>query len=168
MNLKEKTAYHSPIHVWCYVPCPSLHTSTTVTKGKCKTLGELHMHDNANWWAGLLSSSPAPLLKSTSDTYDSFQSFRHALHHHKCLFWVVVLDFLGHHIDQHGITPLPEKVKVVQDFPAAPITTPIAPVHRPGKYLPSVSPPLCWPDAIMLFVPHRHRSPRHCSGLPQP
>ena len=35
----------------------------------------------------------------------------------KCLFGVSELDFLGHHIDQRGITPLPEKVQAVRDFP---------------------------------------------------
>ena len=35
----------------------------------------------------------------------------------KCLFGVHALDFLGHHIDRHGITPLPDKVQAVRDFP---------------------------------------------------
>lgn len=35
----------------------------------------------------------------------------------KCLFGITELDFLGHHTDQHGITPLPEKVQAVCDFP---------------------------------------------------
>ena len=36
---------------------------------------------------------------------------------HKCLFGVAELDFLGHHIDQNGITPLQDKVQAVCDFP---------------------------------------------------
>ena len=36
---------------------------------------------------------------------------------HKCLFGVKELDFLGHHIDCNGITPLADKVKAVRDFP---------------------------------------------------
>ncbi len=35
----------------------------------------------------------------------------------KCLLGVTSLDFLGHHIDQHGITPLPDKVHAVREFP---------------------------------------------------
>ena len=35
----------------------------------------------------------------------------------KCVFGVPELDFLGHHIDKHGITPLPEKVQAIRDFP---------------------------------------------------
>ena len=30
---------------------------------------------------------------------------------------LVSLDFLGHHIDRHGITPLPEKVQAIREFP---------------------------------------------------
>ena len=36
---------------------------------------------------------------------------------HKCLFGVSSLNFLGHHIDQQGVTPLHDKVQVVRDFP---------------------------------------------------
>ena len=36
---------------------------------------------------------------------------------HKCLFGVSSLNFLGHHIDRQGVTPLQDKVQVVRDFP---------------------------------------------------
>ena len=36
---------------------------------------------------------------------------------HKCVFGVTSLTFLGHHIDQHGISPLQEKVRAVRNFP---------------------------------------------------
>ena len=35
----------------------------------------------------------------------------------KCVFGVPELDFLGHHISKHGITPLVEKVQAIRDFP---------------------------------------------------
>ena len=35
----------------------------------------------------------------------------------KCLFGVEQLDFLGHHVDRHGIRPLEEKVQVIRNFP---------------------------------------------------
>ena len=35
----------------------------------------------------------------------------------KCLFAAPSLNFLGHHIDHHGISPVSEKVKAVNDFP---------------------------------------------------
>ena len=35
----------------------------------------------------------------------------------KCVLGVKELDFLGHHIDQNGITPLQSKVQAILDFP---------------------------------------------------
>ena len=35
----------------------------------------------------------------------------------KCVSGVSNLDFLGHHVDQHGIRPLEEKVQTIRDFP---------------------------------------------------
>lgn len=35
----------------------------------------------------------------------------------KCVFGVPELDFIGHHTDSHGITPLSEKVQAIRDFP---------------------------------------------------
>ena len=34
----------------------------------------------------------------------------------KCQFSCTEIDFLGHHITQHGITPLPSKVEAIQKF----------------------------------------------------
>ena len=47
---------------------------------------------------------------------------RHAEHGilinpNKCLFGRRELDFLGHHINEHGVTPLSEKVQALRDFP---------------------------------------------------
>ena len=35
----------------------------------------------------------------------------------KCVLGAEQLEFLGHHVDQHGICPLDHKVKVIHDFP---------------------------------------------------
>ena len=35
----------------------------------------------------------------------------------KCVFGSTHIDFLGHHTDANGITPLPEKIKAIQEFP---------------------------------------------------
>ena len=35
----------------------------------------------------------------------------------KCVFGVDNLNFLGHHVDKHGIKPLDEKVQIIRDFP---------------------------------------------------
>ncbi len=35
----------------------------------------------------------------------------------KCVFGVPTLDFLGHHVDSNGLSPLPSKVEAIRDFP---------------------------------------------------
>jgi hypothetical protein len=49
--------------------------------------------------------------------FERFATYGIVINPNKWLFGVVELDFLRHHIEQHGITPLPEKVKVVREFP---------------------------------------------------
>ena len=67
----------------------------------------------------MTSSSPVPLQNNTSRTYVFERLATHGIviNPNKCLFGVNELDFLGHHIDQHGITPLSEKVQAIRDFP---------------------------------------------------
>ncbi|BHF58389.1 hypothetical protein SprV_0100134100 [Sparganum proliferum] len=48
---------------------------------------------------------------------DRFQQHGLQLNVDKCIFDVYFLDFLGHHVDQHGITPLLEKVQSILSFP---------------------------------------------------
>lgn len=35
----------------------------------------------------------------------------------KCVLGVDLLEFLGHHVNQDGIRPLPDKVRVIREFP---------------------------------------------------
>nr|VZI25050.1 unnamed protein product [Spirometra erinaceieuropaei] len=49
--------------------------------------------------------------------FDRFQQHGLQLNVDKCTFGVSSLDFLGHHVDQHGITPLLEKVQSILSFP---------------------------------------------------
>ena len=35
----------------------------------------------------------------------------------KCMLGVHMLHFLGHHVTQHGVSPLPEQVQMIRDFP---------------------------------------------------
>ena len=39
---------------------------------------------------------------------------------HKCLLGVSELQFLGHHVNKDGVSPLPPQVKVIQNFPQPP------------------------------------------------
>ena len=67
----------------------------------------------------VLISSPTPEqhLDDLRAVFTRLASHGIVINPNKCLFGVAQLDFLGHHIDQHGITPLPEKVQAVRDFP---------------------------------------------------
>ena len=49
--------------------------------------------------------------------FTRLQEFGVIINPAKCVFGVDNLSFLGHHVDAHGITPLPEKVEAVRNFP---------------------------------------------------
>ena len=49
--------------------------------------------------------------------FDRLREYGVVINPSKCEFKVTSLDFLGHHIDCHGIKPLEKKVKLIQDFP---------------------------------------------------
>nr|VZI40758.1 unnamed protein product [Spirometra erinaceieuropaei] len=49
--------------------------------------------------------------------FDRFQQHDLQLNVDKCVFGVNSLDFLGHHVDQHGITPLTEEVQCIWSLP---------------------------------------------------
>ncbi|PIK56201.1 gag-pol polyprotein [Apostichopus japonicus] len=66
------------------------------------------------------------LIASSSheEHYDHLRQLFDRLHEHgivinpsKSIFGVSSLDFLGHHVDASGITPLTDKVKAITDFP---------------------------------------------------
>ena len=65
--------------------------------------------------ASMTFSLPAATQSNVSRTYElSLSVSPHMVIANKCLFGVAELDFLGHWINQDGITPLPQKV---HDFP---------------------------------------------------
>ena len=46
-----------------------------------------------------------------------FSEYSLTINPQKCKFGVASIDYLGHHIDSFGITPLREKLTAVQNFP---------------------------------------------------
>ena len=54
----------------------------------------------------------------------------------KCDFAVSKLNFLGHMIDEQGITPVPEKSDNYTNFPTTNITATTSEISRFGKLLP--------------------------------
>nr|VZH98912.1 unnamed protein product [Spirometra erinaceieuropaei] len=62
------------------------------------------------------SSSTEEHASHLRQTFDRFQQQGLQLNVDKCIFDVSSLDFLGHHVDQHRITPLLEKVQSILSF----------------------------------------------------
>ena len=63
------------------------------------------------------SASPEQHLKDLRTVFDRLATHGIVINPNKCLFGVSELEFLGHHINADGISPLPDKVQVVRDFP---------------------------------------------------
>ena len=56
-------------------------------------------------------------MQHLKQVFERFSASGIAINSNKCRFGVSELDFLGYHIDKDVITPLPEKVQVIHDFP---------------------------------------------------
>ena len=65
----------------------------------------------------IASPTPEQHLKDLRTVFERLSAHGIVINPNKCVFGVPQLDFLGHHIDEQGITPLPEKVQAIQDFP---------------------------------------------------
>nr|CAK6928580.1 unnamed protein product [Fasciola hepatica] len=66
----------------------------------------------------IASASPSEHASHLRQFFQRFQQYRLQLNPSKCVFGVLSLDFLGHHIDQIGLTPLPDNVRSILSFPA--------------------------------------------------
>ncbi len=62
----------------------------------------------------IASSTPPTDLRAV---FDRISAYGIIVNPNKCSLGVPTLDFLGHNIDCHGITPLPDKVHAIRDFP---------------------------------------------------
>lgn len=96
----------------------------------------------------MMSLLPVRLLKHLQIIFECLTAHRLVINPNKCLFGVNELDFLGQHIDQHGITPLLEKVQAIRDFPQ-----------------PQSQCQLCQFIGLVNFY---HRFLPHCANLMQP
>ena len=79
----------------------------------------------------IASATPKEHLRHLQIVFGRLATHGIVINPNKYLFGVPELDFLGHHIDQHGITPLPEKVQVVGGFPQS---TPVATIYGHGDH----------------------------------
>jgi len=63
------------------------------------------------------SKSPQDHLAHLRQLFQQLSDHGLVINPSKCQFGRAHLDFLGHRIDRTGASPLPEKVKAVQNFP---------------------------------------------------
>ena len=56
-------------------------------------------------------------LTDLGAVFERLSKYGIVINPNKCILGVLTLDFLGHIIDCHGITPLPDKVQAIHDFP---------------------------------------------------
>ena len=65
----------------------------------------------------IASTSPEQHLTDLRAVFTRLPAHGIVINPNKCQFGAPSLNFLGHHINRHGISPVPEKVKTVSDFP---------------------------------------------------
>ena len=65
----------------------------------------------------IASPTPEQHLKDLSAVFTRLAAHGILINPNKCLFGAHSLHFLGHTIDRHGISPTPEKVKAINEFP---------------------------------------------------
>ena len=65
----------------------------------------------------IASFTPEQHLQDLKAVFTRLSAHGILINPNKCLFAAPSLTFLGHHIDCHGISPVPEKVKAVTEFP---------------------------------------------------
>ena len=63
------------------------------------------------------SSTPEEHKEHLHLVFQRFEQFGIVINPTKCLLGVSELHFLGHHVTQQGVSPLPEQVQVIRKFP---------------------------------------------------
>ena len=65
----------------------------------------------------IASSTPEEHLRDLKSVFERLAFYGIVINPSKCIFGVDQLDFLGHQVTSQGVTPLPDKVAVIRDFP---------------------------------------------------
>lgn len=89
------------------------------------------------------SSSVEQHMRDLEDVFNRLRDHGLLLRPNKCKFGVPSINFLGHCVDASGISPLPEKVKAVQEFPqpttARELRTYLGMIHFYHRFIPGVA-----------------------------
>ena len=75
------------------------------------------------------SASPEEHVTHIRLLFERFQKYQVRINTSKCVFSASSLTFLGHIISPEGISPLPEKVKALQDLQTPTFTSPTKALH---------------------------------------
>ena len=63
----------------------------------------------------IASATPEEHLKHLRMVFECLSRYGIVINPNKCIFGVPELDFLGHHVDCNGISPLQDRVRVIHD-----------------------------------------------------
>ena len=92
----------------------------------------------------IASTTPEEHLEHLRAVFERLAANGIVVNPNKCVFGVQELDFLGHHIDCNGITPLQSKVHAgSRGFPTTNLSTTIVTFHRSRQLLSSFHPTYC-------------------------
>lgn len=64
----------------------------------------------------ITSATPEEHLNHLRTVFQHLSQYGIFINPNKCTFGVSELEFLSHHVNHNGITPLPDKVQAVRDF----------------------------------------------------
>ena len=109
-----KTAVITPFGLFEFVRMPFGLRNAAQTFQRFRGLPSVNVYID-----DVLIASPTPEqhLKDLRAVFTRLAAHGIVIYPSKCLFGATSLTFLGHHINRHGITPLPEKVTAIRDFP---------------------------------------------------
>ncbi len=65
----------------------------------------------------IASNNPEQHLLNLQTVFERLSTHGVVINPNKCVFGAAKLDFLGHRINRQGVTPLPQKVQAIRDFP---------------------------------------------------
>ena len=114
-----KTAVTTPFGLFEFIKMPFGLRNAAQTFQRCMDQVLRGVPSAYAYIDDVLIASPTPEqhLRDLRTVFQRLTSHGIIINPNKCRLGVSDLDFLGHHINRHGLTPLPEKVQAVRDFP---------------------------------------------------
>ncbi|GJX11598.1 reverse transcriptase domain-containing protein [Tanacetum coccineum] len=119
---EEKTAFHTPHGVYCYIKMPfGLKNAGATYQRLVDKAFEKQVGQNLEVYVDDLVikiHTEAELLRDIKETFRTLRKINMKLNPKKCTFGAVEGMFLGYMIGPEGIRPCPEKIEVVLQLPS--------------------------------------------------